>query len=166
MLQHSRLNYLYTWDFSWWCLWFVATYSTAAGSGCCGSEPSGCHRGTVWSSSRCCSSKAGCSPRCGHSQRWSLWGTGAAMMRCPAASTPAGKSHWEGRMGGGEGKRGRDRRWEEQEERARCSRERREAEKLDSFHRFWCLSLEKSHLFFSVMLSCELFMNIVRLHLL
>lgn len=83
----------------------IWTYSTSVGSGCCGREPSGLEPGTVWSSSRCRSSRAGCSLQCGHSRRWSLSVTGAAGTRCSAASTPGGRSHCEEEKGWG--KRGK-----------------------------------------------------------
>lgn len=153
----------------------VWTYSTPVGFGCCGSEPSGLQRWTVLSSWQCCSSKAGCSLRCGRSRRWSLSGTGAAVMRYPAALTPAGRSHWEGRMGGGERKRGPDKggrkmRRAEGEGMSR-NRERKGTkkgkgewqEKMDLFLRFWCLCqffFVKIN-FFSVMLSCELCIKIM-----
>ncbi len=149
------------------------TYSTPVGFGCCGSEPSGLQCGTVLSSWQCCSSKAGCSLRCERSRRWSLSGTGAAVMRYPAALTPAGRSHWEGRTGGGERKRGPDRgrrKMRRAQGEGMSNRERMGTKKgkargrEDGFiSQVWCLSkfFCKNPIFFSVMLSWDLFIKIV-----
>lgn len=140
----------------------VLTYSTALGFGCCGPEPSGLRHGTVSSSWQCCSSKAGCSLQCGRFQRWSLSGTGAAMMRCPAALTPAGRSHWEERNGW-RGKGDRDRQERKEDERGRMKGERQRTWiYLDLFHTFsgWVRFFSKKTSIFLVKLSYDLFMKV------
>lgn len=77
------------------CLILAWTYCIPVGFGCFGPGPFGLQCGKVSSSWQCCNSKAGCSLQCGRSLRWSLLGTGAAGMRCRAASTPAERSHWD-----------------------------------------------------------------------
>lgn len=146
MPPQIRVIYLYRGDFGFGCLWSFWTYNTSVGFGCCGLEPSGLQCGTVWSSWWCCSSKAGCFLRCGHSRRWFLLGIGAAMMTGPAALTPTGRFHWEGGTGGGERKSGPGREGRELTGAGGDGvsrgkrRERREADKLNLFHRFWCLN--------------------------